>query len=180
MPSHPPDTKTVRGTPRRAHPAQTQPPADSPTLASCQVFAYLPPHSLSAIVSNQFRKQLLEQLENITRKNYIIIVRLDLRHFKKKKAELSPNRDPSEEKDGVPGEQGGCQGGLGPWGWGAGVSICWPSQALTALQAEASEAESGRPRAFLMYFGPSCRTGRPESRARLGGRWGPRDRVAQA
>lgn len=48
---------------------------------------------MPAIVSNQFRKQLLEQLESITRKNYIIIVRLDLRRFKKKKkkAELSPN-----------------------------------------------------------------------------------------
>lgn len=68
-----------------AHGAQTRPPADSLALASCQVLAYLPLHSLSAIVSNQFRKQLLEQLENITRKNYIITVRLDLRRLKKKK-----------------------------------------------------------------------------------------------
>lgn len=111
MPSRP-QTQSCEGRPPpppRAHPAQTQPPADSPALASCQALAYLPLHSLSAIVSNQFRKQLLEQLENITRKNYIIIVRLDLRHLKKKKAELSPNRDPREEKDGVPGEQGGAR-----------------------------------------------------------------------
>lgn len=40
--------------------------------------------------------------------NYIITVHLDLGCFKKKKAELSPNRDQCEEKDGVRGKWGVC------------------------------------------------------------------------
>lgn len=39
-------------------PPQTGPPADSLVLAGRQVLAYFPLHSLPAIVSNQFRKQL--------------------------------------------------------------------------------------------------------------------------
>lgn len=63
------------------HQALMRPPAVSLGLASRQVLAYLPLHSLSTIVSNQFRKQLRGQLEKITRKNYIITVCLDLRRY---------------------------------------------------------------------------------------------------
>lgn len=79
----------VPSVPALAPTAKTLPPSDSQALASRQVLAYLPLHSLSAIVSNQFRKQLREQLEKITRKNYIITVLLDLRHFRGGKKKLN-------------------------------------------------------------------------------------------
>ena len=179
------NTRRALSAPTLCPPTLTWLPAYSQAPASRQVLAYFPLHSLSAIVSNQFRKQLWEQLEMITRMNYIITVRLDLGVLQKhcrteSKTRIQIQRDQCEGEDGGPGEWWGCKG----WGpedggsQGATVSTSWPSWGLHGCPGQSCKAQVWEAQSHP-YASVQKKPPRPKKCAHLWRRQGLREHAAQ-